>query len=97
MRLSVKGLAWSAGLLWGAALFVTAILNLVFPLYGFAFLHVMRSLYPGYAATSGLVGAIVLALYGVVDGAVCGALFGWLYNLFAKPASPPPSPPTATQ
>jgi hypothetical protein len=89
MRLSLKGLALSVGLLWGGALFVIAVLDLIFPLYGFAFLHVMRSVYPGYAASRGLVGVLVLTLYGVVDGAICGALLGWLYNLFAKPASAP--------
>jgi hypothetical protein len=88
MRLSVRGLALGAGLLWGGVLFVIAVLDLIFPLYGFAFLHVMRSVYPGYAAASGLPGAFVLALYGLVDGAVCGALFGWLYNRFARPAAP---------
>jgi hypothetical protein len=93
MRLSVKGLALTAGLLWGGCLLVTAILNLVFPLYGFAFLHVMRSLYPGYAAESGVVGVIVLTLYGILDGAVCGALFALLYNVFARPAAPPPAAP----
>ena len=90
MKLSIKGLAWTSGLLWGASLFLVGVLNLIWPKYGTGFLDVMRSGYPGYGSLSGFVGVIVGTLYALVHGAVAGALFGWLYNYFAKP-----EPPTA--
>ncbi len=89
MKLSVKGLAWTGAVLWGGCLFLTGILNLIFPKYGVAMLEMTRSVYPGYAAMSGLAGVIVGTLYAVVDGAVCGALLAWLYNLFAKAGAAP--------
>ena len=88
MKLSIKGLVWTGGILWGASLLIVGILNLIWPKYGVEFLDVMRSLYPGYKSLTGIVGVVVGTLYAVVDGAVAGALFGWLYNAFAKPAPP---------
>ena len=88
MKLSIKGLAWTSGLLWGVSLFLVGVLNLIWPHYGTGFLDVIRSIYPGYKALSGFVGVIVGTLYAVVDGAVAGALFGWLFNYFAKPKPP---------
>lgn len=88
MQLSIKGLAWTSGIVWGGGLFVVAVLNQIWPSYGVGFLNGMRSIYPGYAHTSGFVGVIVGTLYALVDGAVAGALFGWLYNMITKPQAP---------
>ncbi|MEK6767637.1 MAG: hypothetical protein AABY85_01470 [Gemmatimonadota bacterium] len=87
MQLSIKGLALAGGLLWGASILLVGLLNLTWPTYGTAFLEVPRSIYPGYAATSGLVGVIVGTVYGVIDGGVAGALLGWLYNSFTSPGA----------
>ncbi len=84
MKLSVRGLSWTGAVLWGGCLFLTGILNLMFPKYGVAMLDMMRSVYPGYAAVSGFGGVIVGTLYAIVDGAICGALLAWFYNLFVK-------------
>jgi hypothetical protein len=89
MKLSVKGLAWAGAVLWGLVTFLTGILNLIFPRYGVVMLDLLRSVYPGYAGTSGFLGVIVGTLYAVVDGAVCGALLAWLYNTFVKPGAAP--------
>jgi hypothetical protein len=89
MKLSVKGMALASGLLWGASLFITGILNLMFPRYGVAMLDMMRSMYPGYAAMSGFGAVIVGTLYALVDGAIVGALVAWLYNMFARPGAAP--------
>jgi hypothetical protein len=86
MKLSIKGLAWAGGVLWGLSLLLVGVLNLIWPSYGTGFLDVMRSVYPGYKSLSGFAGVIVGTLYAVVDGAVAGALFGWLHNSFVKPA-----------
>jgi hypothetical protein len=80
MKLSVKGLALTAAIVWGGCILLTGILNSVWTGYGVAFLDVVRSLYPGYQAMSGFPAVIVGTLYGAVDGAICGAVFAWLYN-----------------
>jgi len=81
--LSAKGLAWTAGIVWGACVLLVGIANLIWPGYAVAFLDMVRSIYPGYAETSGFVGVIVGTLYALVDGFVGGWIFGWLYNRFA--------------
>ena len=84
MRLSLKGLAFSFGILWGGCVFLVGLGNLMWPEYGAAFLDLARSIYPGYAHTSGLWGVIVGTLYASVDGAIAGLIFGWLYNKFRR-------------
>ena len=88
MKLSVKALAITSGLIWAGALLFVGIGNLIAPEYGTAFLDVMDSIYPGYHLGSGFVSIIVCTLYGLVDGAVGGAIFAWVYNCFAGSASP---------
>ena len=83
MKLHVKSLALTAGILWAAAVFLTAIANLIWSGYGTTFLQVMASVYPGYDAARTIGDLITGTLYALVDGAICGLLFGWLYNVFA--------------
>lgn len=83
MKLSVKGLAWAMGLLWGALVLLVGVLNLVFPGYGAVFLEWMASFYPGYHGPAGMGSVVVATLYGLVDGAIFGWLLAWLYNAFA--------------
>jgi len=82
MRLNLKALSLTAGILGALALFLTGIVNLVWPKYGVSFLQVMASVYPGYHANGSLGDLIVGTLYAFVDGALCGLVFGWLYNRF---------------
>jgi hypothetical protein len=83
MKLSVKGLALTLGLVWGIlGMFLVGLCNLIWPTYGAAFLEVMASVYPGYHGTPSFVQVIVGTLYGIVDGAVAGAIFAWVYNRF---------------
>lgn len=84
MKLSIKGMAITLGLLWGIlAMFLTGVANLIWPTYARAFLDVMASVYPGYTGAPTFGQVIVGTLYGLVDGAVGGALLAWLYNRFA--------------
>jgi len=62
---------------------MVAVLNVIWPGYGKAFLDVVSSIYPGYQVTGTLSSVIVGTLYALLDGAVGGALFGWIYNCFA--------------
>jgi len=50
MKLNVKALALTAGILWALALFLTGLGNLIWSGYGEPFLKVMASVYPGYHA-----------------------------------------------
>jgi ABC-type nitrate/sulfonate/bicarbonate transport system permease component len=80
MKLSLKALALAAGILWALALFLTGVMNLIWPAYGEAFLKMMASVYPGYHAARSIGDLIVGTLYAFFDGAICGLVFGWLYN-----------------
>jgi hypothetical protein len=84
MTLSLRALAITAALLWGGAVLVCGLANLVWPMYGVTFLQLVSSIYPGYHATHSLGSVVVGTLYALVDGAVCGWLFGWLYNRLAR-------------
>jgi TRAP-type mannitol/chloroaromatic compound transport system permease large subunit len=84
MKLSTKGLALASGLLWGLAMLVMGLCNLIWSSYGQQFLQTVASVYPGYHATRSIAEVIVGTLYGALDGLVGGGVFAWLYNQFAR-------------
>lgn len=85
MKLDVKAMAITFGLLWGVgAMFITGMANLIWPGYGAAFLDVMASVYPGYTPGGGFGQVVSATLYGMVDGAIAGAILAWLYNRIAR-------------
>ena len=89
MKLNVKALALTAGILWALAVLFVGAVNLIWSGYGRAFLQLMASIYPGYHAAGSAGDLIVGTLYALVDGAIGGLVFGWVYNLFiGKGASP---------
>lgn len=82
MKLSVKGLAFAAGVFWGVSLGVwTLVLSLTDITYGKALLELLVGTYPYYEIST--FGALIGAIAGFIDGAVCGAIFAWLYNVFS--------------
>ncbi len=83
MKLSVKGLAIAFAIVWGGAIFLVGVANLVSDTYGVAFLEVMASVYPGYSLDGDFGQVLVGTLYGALDGAIGGFVFGFLYNKFA--------------
>jgi hypothetical protein len=83
MRLNVRAFAFSTGILWALAVFITGITNLMWVGYGDAFLEIVASLYPGYDAERSFGDILVGTLYALVDGTVCGLVFCWVYNLVA--------------
>lgn len=85
MTLNTKALALTSAILWGLAMLVMSLANLIWGNYGQQFLQVMSSVYPGYHATRNIAEVIVGTLYGAADGLVGGTVFAWLYNHFAKP------------
>ena len=84
MRLNVKALALTLGILWAAAVFLTGTVNLIWQGYGSALLQLIASLYPGYNAMPSIGSVIIGTLYALVDGAIAGLVFAWLYNLFVR-------------
>ncbi len=83
MKLSMKGLAIAFAIVWGGAIFLVGVANLVSDTYGVAFLEVMASVYPGYSLDGDFGQVLVGTLYGALDGAIGGFVFGFLYNKFA--------------
>jgi len=83
MRLNVKALAITGGVLWAACFFFVGLANLIWGSYGAAMLELGASIYPGYHGPGGFGSVLVVTLYAAVDGLVCGAVFGWLYNTVA--------------
>lgn len=87
MKLSAKALALTAGILWGASILITGLINLAFPNYGSEFLETMASVYPCFHASRTFFDVIVGTLYGFLDGLVGGFIFAWLYNRFTPAGS----------
>jgi hypothetical protein len=83
MRLSIKGLALTIGILWAVSILLVGIVNLASPSYGVAFLQWTSSIYPGFHNSRHFLDVVVGAIYGLVDGGIGGAIVAWLYNCFA--------------
>ena len=84
MKLSIKGLAITSAIIWGAALFIVSSANMMFPGYGMNFLEVVGSIYPGFQPGTGFSSVIIGSLYGVVDAGIGAAIFASLYNFVTK-------------
>lgn len=84
MRLSLKALMFTLGILWGGALLFVGLINLAVPSYGAECLKLMSSVYPGFHASRTVTDVLVGTGYGLVDGALGGLLFGWVYNVFVE-------------
>ncbi len=87
MKLSIKALALSFAIIWGAVVLLVGVSHLIWPGYGTAFLEAVASVYPGYSV--GGFGSVILGtLYALLDGAIGGVILAWLYNkLAAAPAA----------
>lgn len=80
MKLKLKAVAIAAAIVWGGAIFMVSLGNMIWPPYGGAFLQMVASVYPGFDPASGGASIIIGTLWGLVDGAIAGLIFGWLYN-----------------
>jgi hypothetical protein len=80
-KLSVSALAIVAGVLWGAYLFLAALLastNIETLWFSSKTFALAASIYPGLEAS--VTGAFIGLLWGLACGAFCGGLFGAFYN-----------------
>ena len=83
MKLSIKALALAAAILKTIVFLFVALMNLILPPYGGAFLAMLNSVYLGYDPTTGPFSMIIGVLYSLIAGGIAGAVFGWIYNRFA--------------
>jgi len=83
-KLSVKGFAAACAVLWGGAVLLVAVLNIIFSGYGQNFLELIASIYPGYYAEPNVSLIFLVTFYALVDGAIGGAVFALIYNFFAR-------------
>ncbi len=86
MKLSIRGLAIAAGLLWGGCIFCAGLAHLAAPGYGGTLLAVAGSIYPGFHGGRDFGDVVVGTLYALADGGVGGLLLAWLYNVCADSA-----------
>jgi hypothetical protein len=98
MRLSIRSLTLTAGLLWGGAILLLGIIHLASPGYGSAFLEGISSIYIGFHGGRSAADVLLGTVYALIDGALGGLFFGWLYNSFARtPAMQKPALQNADQ
>ena len=83
MRIDVRALAVTLGVIWGGAFFVAGVAHLLWPPYAQAFLDMIASIYPGYQV-GGFGTVVVGTLYALVDGAFCGAIVAAVYNTLVR-------------
>lgn len=87
MRLSLRAMGISGGILWGAAILLVGLINLSDPNYGMNFLQMTSSVYPWFHTTHTLGSVLVGTIDGAVDGALAAVIFAELYNTLAGPSS----------
>jgi hypothetical protein len=81
-RLSLKSLAISGGVLWGACILCVGLIHSADPSYGVKFLAMTSSIYPGFHVTGAIERVVIRTIEGFFDGAVTGLVLAWIYNCF---------------
>ena len=87
MKLSITAMMIAGALFKAASFLFTALVNILWPPYGGAYLAMLTSLFPWYRPETGAPSLILGLLYSLLAGGCGGALFAWLYNLCAGRAS----------
>jgi hypothetical protein len=80
MRLSLKGTALAAGVLWGGAILCVGLIHLADPSYGTNFIQLTSSVYPWFHASRTMGNVVIGTVDGLIDGAIAGLIFALLYN-----------------
>lgn len=83
MRLSLKGMAIAAGLMWSVGFLFVGLIHLAVPSYANDFLNVVGSVYPFFHGGRSFGDVILGTIDAVIDGAAGGFILAWLYNFFA--------------
>ena len=80
LKLDIKAVGLSAGIIWGAAVFLIGLAAMQG--YGVEFMQLIASVYPGYTPT--VTGSIIGGIIGFIDMGIGGVIFAWLYNKLSK-------------
>ncbi len=79
MKLNVRALALTCGILWGLGIFLATLWIILFD----GATHevtILGRIYRGYNIS--VAGGLFGLLWGFIDGLIGGAIFAWVYNLF---------------
>jgi len=87
MKLNVKAMALTVGLIWGVTLFTMTWWMIAFD-GATGERTLIGSIYRGYSVSP--MGSLIGLLWAVPDGLIGGALIAWVYNLFAGRGTVPP-------
>jgi len=79
MKLNLKALSLSSGIVWAGAVFLTTLLSVPTG-YAKDVLNLVGSIYPGYSIS--WIGSLIGLIYAFVDGFICALIFGLIYNAF---------------
>ncbi len=82
MKLDIKALALTLGIVWGLAIFLFTIGIVITGAHHGSFLSGLDGSFFGYSLS--WIGAFIGFIYGFVEGLIFGALLGFFYNKFAK-------------
>ena len=77
MKLNVKALAVTCGVLWGLSLFILTWWIILFD-GATGEVTIIGRVYRGYCISPA--GSLIGLLWGLVDGLIGGAIFAWVYN-----------------
>jgi hypothetical protein len=80
MKLNIRALALTWGILWGLGIFLATLWIILFD-GATGEVTILGRIYRGYNIS--IVGSLFGLLWGFIDGLICGAIFAWVYNLFA--------------
>lgn len=80
MKMNVRALGLTLGLLWGACIFLVGLGQYCCEGYGQSVLDLAASIYPGFELVGSFGNLLIGTAYGFVDGLIGGALLAWLYN-----------------
>ena len=81
MKLNVRAMALTWGILWGLGIFLATVWIILFD-GATGEVTTLGRIYRGYNIS--VVGSLYGLLWGFVDGLICGAIFAWLYNLLVS-------------
>jgi hypothetical protein len=82
MKMDVKAMGLSLGILWGGSVMIMGLIAIGAPNYAGDFVAALASKYPGYAPT--VIGSLKGFLCGFIDAGIGGLILAWLYNKFSK-------------
>ncbi len=81
MRLSVRTLSLTSGILWGLGLFFITWWIIFFDGITYEPTFIGK-IYRGYNISP--LGSVIGLAWGLVDGLICGAIFAWVYNYILR-------------